>query len=278
MILARAEVSAASPADLVPASDLAGVAHLDDEPCPSIAGGNQRPRRGPGRAARALDSASDTRSASVSWAEEGVRVQVDDGELEADACVIAVPASVIDELDFDPALPARQASALAAIAYGHAAKLFVPLRAATGAERGALSARALLGVDRDGRRRAGSSRSSARSRARPPRWSGWGSPTGRSAGWPRSAPACRSGARAERRRSLDLERRPVGAGGLLGRSARRRPTAILAEPARPAGFRGGAHRRGLPVVDGGRAAKRSASGPRGCSRRSSRRASRREGA
>ena len=41
-ILARAEVSAASPADLVPASDLAGVARLDAEPSPSIAGGNQR--------------------------------------------------------------------------------------------------------------------------------------------------------------------------------------------------------------------------------------------
>ena len=32
MILARAEVSAASPADLVPARDLAGIAHVDDEP------------------------------------------------------------------------------------------------------------------------------------------------------------------------------------------------------------------------------------------------------
>jgi monoamine oxidase len=42
--------------------------------------------------------------------------------------VIAVPATVMDELDFDPPLPARYRAALAGIAYGHAAKLFVPIR------------------------------------------------------------------------------------------------------------------------------------------------------
>jgi monoamine oxidase len=126
-ILARAEVSAASPADHVPASDLAGIAHLDAEPCPSIAGGNQR-------LAEALAEPLGcslrlaTPARSVSWLDGRVRVQVDDGEVEAEACVIAVPASVIGELAFDPALPQRHADALAAIDYGHAAKLFVPLR------------------------------------------------------------------------------------------------------------------------------------------------------
>jgi monoamine oxidase len=126
-ILARAEVSAASPADLVPASDLAGVAQLSAEPSPSIAGGNQR-------LAEALAAPLDrslrlrTPARSVSWRGEQVRVRVDGGELEADGCVIAVPASVIGELEFDPALPERQAGALAAIRYGQAAKLFVPLR------------------------------------------------------------------------------------------------------------------------------------------------------
>ena len=126
-ILARAEVSAASPADLVPARDLAGIAHVDDEPCPSIAGGNQRL---PKALAEPLGSSIrlDTPVRSVSWTEEGVRVQVDGGELKADRCVIAVPATVIDELDFDPPLPARYRQALAGIAYGHAAKLFVPIR------------------------------------------------------------------------------------------------------------------------------------------------------
>jgi monoamine oxidase len=126
-LLARVEVSAASSADRVPARDLAGIAHVDDEPCPSIAGGNQRlaealaePLRGSVRLA--------TPARSVSWSEEGVRVRVDGGEVGADRCVVAVPASVIGELGFDPPLPARQRRAFAAIAYGHAAKLFVPLR------------------------------------------------------------------------------------------------------------------------------------------------------
>ena len=39
---ARAEVSSASPADLVPASDLAASPCATTEPCPSVAGGNQR--------------------------------------------------------------------------------------------------------------------------------------------------------------------------------------------------------------------------------------------
>ncbi len=126
-ILARAEVSAASPADLVPARDLAGIAHVDDEPCPSIAGGNQRL---PEALAQALGGSIRlaTPVRSVSWTEEGVRVHVDGGELEADRCVIAVPATVIEELDFDPPLPARHREALAGIAYGHAAKLFAPIR------------------------------------------------------------------------------------------------------------------------------------------------------
>ena len=41
-ILARVEISCANTADRVAAADLAGVAHIDDEPSPSIAGGNQR--------------------------------------------------------------------------------------------------------------------------------------------------------------------------------------------------------------------------------------------
>jgi monoamine oxidase len=128
-ILARAEVSAASPADLVPAGDLAGVAQLNAEPSPSIAGGNQRLAEAlAAPLGESLRLATPARS--VLWRGEGVRVGVDDGEVEADACVIAVPAGVIDRLEFHPPLPERQADALASIRYGHAAKLFVPLRSA----------------------------------------------------------------------------------------------------------------------------------------------------
>ena len=41
-IMARVEISCANSADRVAAADLGGVAHIDDEPSPSIAGGNQR--------------------------------------------------------------------------------------------------------------------------------------------------------------------------------------------------------------------------------------------
>jgi monoamine oxidase len=125
-LLARVEVSAASPAERVPASDLAGIAHVDDEPCPSIAGGNQRLAEA---LAEPLGSSLrlDTPARSVSWGDEGVRVGVEGGQLEGEACVIAIPASVAGNLEFDPALPESHARALAAVRYGHAAKLFVPL-------------------------------------------------------------------------------------------------------------------------------------------------------
>ena len=42
--------------------------------------------------------------------------------------LLAVPASVIGRIRFDPPLPAWKTEALARVAYGHAAKLFVPLR------------------------------------------------------------------------------------------------------------------------------------------------------
>ena len=47
----------------------------------------------------------------------------------ADVAVIAVPASVLDRIAFEPPLPdARDAARSALVEYGHAAKLFVPLR------------------------------------------------------------------------------------------------------------------------------------------------------
>ena len=60
----------------------------------------------------------------IAWGVDGVRFGAD---LEADACVVAVPASVLDRIEFEPALPAERAEPLAAVRYGEAAKLFVPL-------------------------------------------------------------------------------------------------------------------------------------------------------
>ena len=125
-ILARVEISSANSADRVAATDLAGVAHIDDEPAPGIAGGNQRL---PLALAESLGSAVRLNSpvSAVDWGDR-VRVVTPAGELDADACVITVPASVLGRIAFDPPLPAHVAKPLARVTYGHAAKLFVPLR------------------------------------------------------------------------------------------------------------------------------------------------------
>ena len=127
-ILARAEISSGGSADEIPATDLAGLAHIDTEPAPSVAGGNQRLSLG--LAARLGDS---VRLADpvvrIEWgAGEGVRCATASGYVVAgDGCVVAVPASVIGRIEFDPPLPASKTAALASIRYARAAKLFVPL-------------------------------------------------------------------------------------------------------------------------------------------------------
>ena len=65
---------------------------------------------------------------AVAWSQGGVRVAVAGAELDAEACVLAVPASVMGGIGFDPPLPAWKAEALERVVYGHAAKLVVPLR------------------------------------------------------------------------------------------------------------------------------------------------------
>ncbi|MET0614555.1 MAG: NAD(P)/FAD-dependent oxidoreductase, partial [Thermoleophilaceae bacterium] len=120
-ILARVEISCASTADRVAAAGLVGVAHIDDEPSPSIAGGNQR---------LALELANelgeavhlDDPVASIRWGDAGVRVTSRSGEVEADLCVIAVPASVLSLISFEPALPEPLCQAFGRVDYGHAAK------------------------------------------------------------------------------------------------------------------------------------------------------------
>ncbi len=126
-IAARVEISSASPAEEVAASALAGLAHIDDEPSPSVGGGNQRIAI---ELARGLGGSVSLRSPvrTVRW-DDGVRVRTDGGEVEADACVVAVPAPLVASISFEPELPRDLRGALAGIGYGHAAKLFAPLRA-----------------------------------------------------------------------------------------------------------------------------------------------------
>jgi monoamine oxidase len=127
-LLARVEISSASPASEVAARDLAGIAHVDEEPAPSVAGGNQGLALG---LAAQLGAAVQFSSPveRIEWRGDGVRLTAGGGELDADACVVAVPASVLGRISFEPALPESHAAAFGAVRYGDAAKLFVPLAA-----------------------------------------------------------------------------------------------------------------------------------------------------
>ncbi len=126
-ILARAEISSASSADEIPATDMTGLAHVDDEPAPSVGGGNQGLALGlAGRLGDAVRLGDPV--VAVASDAGGVRAETASGHVaSADAVVVAVPATVLGRIEFTPELPAPARAATAALRYGHAAKLFVPL-------------------------------------------------------------------------------------------------------------------------------------------------------
>ena len=127
-IAARLQVSTGQPTEELAAAvlDHAGSSFSTRESL-RVGGGNQRialrlAERLPG----AVHLGVPVRA--VAWSAGGVRVAVEGAELDAEACLLAVPAAVIGRIGFDPPLPAWKAEALERVVYGHAAKLFVPLR------------------------------------------------------------------------------------------------------------------------------------------------------
>ena len=123
-IRARLEVSCAYPATDLDASVLAeGAGAFGDFDSFTVAGGNDRIARE--MAHRLGDAVRLSAPVSgVSWGEGSVSVVAGGEETVADAAVIAVPASVLDSVSFDPPLPPGKT----AVRYGQAAKLFVALR------------------------------------------------------------------------------------------------------------------------------------------------------
>jgi monoamine oxidase len=128
-VAARVAVSSAYELEDQDAATLAeGAARFGDFPSHGVAGGND----GIALAlAERLGGAVETSTAvsRVEWSETGVAVRAGGAEIAADACVVATPALHALELEWDPPLPGWKRDALAAVRYGQAAKLFLPLTA-----------------------------------------------------------------------------------------------------------------------------------------------------
>jgi monoamine oxidase len=124
VIEARLEVSCAYPGDDLDASVLTeGAGAFGDFDTWTVEGGNDRIAREIafrlGDAVRLLAPVS-----RVAWRDGEVRMVAGGRESVADAAVIAVPASVLGAIEFEPGLlPGKDA-----VRYGQAAKLFVALR------------------------------------------------------------------------------------------------------------------------------------------------------
>jgi monoamine oxidase len=127
-ILARLEVSAAQPAGELAASALAhGGSTFSTAESARVAGGNQGiALRLAERLGGAVHLARPVEA--VAWSAGAVTVSAGGATVAADAAVLAMPASVGGRIRFDPPLPEWKAAALGRVVYGHAAKLFVPLR------------------------------------------------------------------------------------------------------------------------------------------------------
>jgi monoamine oxidase len=127
-IRARLEVSSAATAERVEASALGGLAAHTNDTCPSVAGGNQRIALAlAGELGAVVHLSSPVER--LTWSEGAALVRAGSSEVTVDRVVLALPASVVDRVVFDPPLPEPLRAAYAAVEYGNAAKLFVPLAA-----------------------------------------------------------------------------------------------------------------------------------------------------
>jgi len=128
-VASRLAVSSAYELEDQDAATLAeGATRFGDFPSHGIVGGNDRIALA---LAKRLDGCIHTSTAAtrVAWSANGVIVRAGSDEVAADACVIATPAPHALELEWEPSLPQWKYQALAAVRYGQAAKLFLPLAA-----------------------------------------------------------------------------------------------------------------------------------------------------
>jgi monoamine oxidase len=127
--VSRVEVTNGVSADVLAAASVDDVtAGFERRPCWRVAGGNQRLAQGlAGRLGAAVRLRSPVRS--IQHDRRGVRVLTGDGEVAADAVIVAVPMAVLRGLHFSPPWPAGSRAAWWRAGLAHNAKLHVPLTA-----------------------------------------------------------------------------------------------------------------------------------------------------
>ena len=128
LFASRVQSANAHPIEGLEAGFLLGVSYLmNDDECRRVRGGNQELAN---RMASRLGSGVhlNTAATAINHSGAGVVVSTVAGEVGADAVVVAVPASLLRALPFDPPLPDVTAAAIASVRMSVAAKLAVPLR------------------------------------------------------------------------------------------------------------------------------------------------------
>lgn len=139
LFAARVQSAAAYAFDLMNARWLGDVPKLVDRAeTRRVRGGNQRVAE---KLAATLprDVMADEQVVAIRHDSSGVRIRTERESIEADACVLAVPSSLVGDIEIDPPLPPETRSAIEGIPMSAAAKLAVPLRVPA-------SSRALMSV------------------------------------------------------------------------------------------------------------------------------------
>ncbi len=126
-VQARLEMTHAYPADALSTEALDDLGSaFGDYRSSTVAGGNQQIAL---RLAAGLDVRLGAPVGRILWDAGGARIGAGGDELHADRVVVAVPASVLGAIAFDPPLPEVLRGALERMRYGQAAKLAAPLLA-----------------------------------------------------------------------------------------------------------------------------------------------------
>jgi monoamine oxidase len=123
------EISCAYPADDLDATVMReGGTDFGDFDTHSVEGGNNMLARGLAETIGLERVHLSAPASLVTCAGQQVQVSAGGLAIAADAAVVAVPASVLDAIEFEPQLPDAKVAAQGAVRYGQAAKLFVALR------------------------------------------------------------------------------------------------------------------------------------------------------